>query len=183
MAQWFFYISSTFCFLVCLQYLCIINLLIMKLLGNILWLLFGVLECALGYFAGSLALMITIIGIPFGIQTFKLGILCLWPFGSQVRENPESNGCLSLVMNIFWLIFGGLATCLGHLFFGILLCLTIIGIPFAMEHFKMAKLSLLPFGKTIEVAIWYLFSFKCIKCTIINIMFNRIIAEYNIEVY
>ena len=105
--------------------LLIVNLLIMKLLGNILWLLFGGLECALGYFAGSLALMITIIGIPFGIQTFKLGILCLWPFGSQVRENPESNGCLSLVMNIFWLIFGGLATCLGHLFFGILLCLTI----------------------------------------------------------
>jgi uncharacterized membrane protein YccF (DUF307 family) len=133
--------------------LLIINLLIMKLLGNILWLLFGGLECALGYFAGSLALMITIIGIPFGIQTFKLGILCLWPFGSQVRENPESNGCLSLVMNIFWLIFGGLATCVGHLLFGLLLCVTIVGVPFGMQHFKMAKFALWPFGREISTVL------------------------------
>ena len=100
----------------------------MKFLGNILWLIMGGLVISFYYAFIGIAFWVSIIGIPFGIQTFKLGILCLWPFGSQVRENPESNGCLSLVMNIFWLIFGGLATCLGHLFFGILLCLTILRI-------------------------------------------------------
>ncbi len=125
----------------------------MKLLGNILWLLFGGLECALGYFSGSLALCVTIIGIPFGIQTFKLGLLCLWPFGSTVSESTESSGCISVPMNIIWLIFGGLYTCVAHLFFGILLCLTIIGIPFGKQHFKMALLSLLPFGRNVNVSI------------------------------
>ena len=125
----------------------------MKVLGNILWLVFGGLECALGYFAGSLALMITIIGIPLGIQTFKLGLLCLWPFGSKVSESADSSGCLNVIMNIVWWIFGGIYTCLAHLFFGILLCLTIIGIPFGKQHFKMAKLALLPFGRKIDVSI------------------------------
>lgn len=125
----------------------------MKVLGNIIWLLFGGLECALGYFAGSLAMIVTIIGIPFGIQVFKLGVLCLWPFGSRVSESENSNGCLSIIMNIIWFIFGGLYTCLAHLFFGILLCLTIIGIPFGKQHFKMAKLALVPFGRNVEISI------------------------------
>lgn len=124
----------------------------MKFIGNILWLLFGGLECAIGYFAGALALIVTIIGIPFGIQIFKLGVLCLWPFGSKVSES-NSSGCLSLLMNIIWIIFGGFYACLAHLFFGILLCLTIIGIPFGKQHFKMAKLALVPFGRNVEVAI------------------------------
>ena len=75
----------------------------MKFIGNILWLLFGGLECAIGYFTGALALFVTIIGIPFGIQVFKLGLLCLWPFGSKVSES-NSSGCLSMVMNIIWII-------------------------------------------------------------------------------
>ena len=125
----------------------------MKLIGNIIWLVFGGLECALGYFAGSVALIVTIIGIPFGIQTLKLGLLCLWPFGSQVSEATDNIGCLSVLMNIIWLIFGGLFTCLAHLFFGTLLCLTIIGIPFGMQHFKMAKLALLPFGRNVEISV------------------------------
>ena len=125
----------------------------MKLIGNIIWLVFGGLECALGYFAGSVALIVTIIGIPFGIQTLKLGLLCLWPFGSQVSESVDNVGCLSLPMNIIWLIFGGLFTCLAHLFFGILFCLTVIGIPFGMQHFKMAKLALVPFGRNVEISL------------------------------
>lgn len=125
----------------------------MKIIGNILWLIFGGLECALGYFSGSIALILTIIGIPLGIQTFKLGLLCLWPFGSQVSESADSYGCLNVIMNIIWFIFGGLYTCLAHLFFGILLCITIIGIPFGKQHFKMAKLALFPFGRKIEVSI------------------------------
>ena len=120
----------------------------MKLLGNIIWLIFGGLVTAIEYIIASLCMMITIIGIPFGLQTIKLGILALWPFGSKVIDNGSS-GCLSVVMNILWIIFGGLCICLTHLLFGILLCITIIGIPFGNQHFKMAKLALTPFGKEI----------------------------------
>ncbi len=123
----------------------------MKILGNLLWLIFGGLECAFGYFCGSLALAITIIGIPFALQVFKLGLLCLWPFGSDVREAGFSGGCLSLFMNIIWIIFGGLLACLCHIFFGILLCITIIGIPWGKQHLKMAGLALAPFGKEVNL--------------------------------
>jgi len=121
----------------------------MKLLGNIIWLIFGGLITALEYFISSFVLMITIIGIPFGLQTFKLGILALWPFGKKVTDGGSSGGCLSLLMNIIWLIFGGFCICLTHFFFGLLLCITIVGIPFGKQHFKMAGLALTPFGRTI----------------------------------
>ena len=120
----------------------------MKFLGNIIWLIFGGLVTAIEYIIASLCMMITIVGIPFGLQTIKLGMLALWPFGSKVIDNGSS-GCLSVVMNILWIIFGGLCICLTHLLFGILLCITIIGIPFGNQHFKMAKLALTPFGKDI----------------------------------
>ncbi len=122
----------------------------MKFLGNILWLIFGGLLTAIEYFISSLILMITIIGIPFGLQTFKLGILALWPFGQQVTDSGNSGGCLSVIMNVIWILIGGIWICLTHLFFGVLLCITIIGIPFGMQHFKLAALSLAPFGKTIS---------------------------------
>ena len=116
----------------------------MRIIGNLLWWLFGGLEAAIGYFTGSLALACTIIGIPFAIQTFKIGLLCLWPFGSTVRESNSPTGCIRIPLNLLWLIFGGLWACLMHLFFGILLCITIIGIPWGKQHFKMAGLSLAP---------------------------------------
>ena len=93
-------------------------------------------------------MMITIIGIPFGIQTLKLAGLSLWPFGSKVIDNGSS-GCLSVLMNVLWIFLGGNWISLTHLVFGILLCITIIGIPFGTQHFKMAKLALTPFGKDI----------------------------------
>ena len=114
----------------------------MKFLGNIIWLICGGLLTAVEYLISSLLLMITIIGIPFGLQTLKLGMLALWPFGSRVTDNGNSGGCLCLVMNVIWI-------CLTHLFFGLLLCITIIGIPFGRQHFKMAALALSPFGKNI----------------------------------
>jgi uncharacterized membrane protein YccF (DUF307 family) len=120
----------------------------MKLLGNIIWLIFGGLITSIEYLIASILMMITIIGIPFGLQTLKLARLALWPFGSKVKDNGSS-GCLSVLMNILWIIFGGLCICLTHLFFGILLFITIIGIPFGNQHFKMAKLALTPFGKDI----------------------------------
>ena len=123
----------------------------MKIFGNLLWWLFGGLEAAIGYFSGSLALACTIIGIPVALQTFKIGLLCLWPFGSEVYEKESSGGCLQILLNVLWIIFGGLWACLMHIFFGVLLFVTLIGIPFAKQHFKMAKLSLAPFGKDVKL--------------------------------
>ena len=122
----------------------------MKFLGNIIWLICGGLLTALEYLVSSLLLMITIIGIPFGLQTLKLGMLALWPFGSQVMDNGNSGGCLSVIMNVIWICIGGFWICLTHLFFGLLLCITLIGIPFGRQHFKMAALALTPFGKCIS---------------------------------
>ena len=122
---------------------------IMKIIGNLLWWLFGGLEAAIGYFTGSLVMALTIVGIPVAIQTFKIGLLCLWPFWAEVRDTKTSLGCLYLPLNILWIIFGGLWACIVHLFFGCLLFITIIGIPFAKQHFKMAGLSLAPFGKDV----------------------------------
>lgn len=121
----------------------------MRFLGNLLWLLFGGIITAVEYFVASLLLIITIIGIPFGIQTMKLGLLALWPFGSEVRESSSGGGCLSTVMNIIWILVGGIWISLTHLLFGILLAITIIGLPFAFQHFKLAGLALTPFGKEI----------------------------------
>lgn len=122
----------------------------MRTIGNILWLLFGGIFIALEYFIASIPLFISIIGIPFGIQAIKLGILALWPFGSEVKDRSESLGCLSTIMNIIWLLIGGIWICLSHIVFGIVLGITIIGIPFARQHFKLAGLALTPFGRQIE---------------------------------
>ena len=122
----------------------------MKFLGNIILLIFGGLVTSIEYLISSLLLMVTIIGIPFGLQTMKLALLALWPFGSKVTDNGNSGGCLSILMNILWIILGGFWICLTHLGFGLLLCITIIGIPWGRQHFKMAALALTPFGKNIS---------------------------------
>jgi uncharacterized membrane protein YccF (DUF307 family) len=125
----------------------------MKIIGNIIWLLFGGLEAAFGYFSGSLALACTIIGIPWALQTLKLGLLCLWPFGATVTDSDSPNGCLCLLLNLVWLVFGGLWSCVCHVACGALLCITIIGIPWGLQHFKMAGLALSPFGKDVNLAL------------------------------
>ncbi len=79
----------------------------------------------------------------------KLGILALWPFGSEVRSTPAAGGCLYTLMNVIWILTGGICIALTHLGFGILFAITIIGIPFAQQHFKLAGLALTPFGKEI----------------------------------
>jgi uncharacterized membrane protein YccF (DUF307 family) len=121
----------------------------MRLLGNLIWLLFGGIIIAVEYLVSSCILIITIIGIPFGIQTLKLARLALWPFGSEVRNTGTTPGCLSTIMNILWLLTGGIWICLSHLFFGFIFSITIIGIPFGMQHFKLAGLALTPFGREI----------------------------------
>ncbi len=123
----------------------------MRILGNIIWWLFGGLEAAIGYFTGTLAIALTIIGIPAALQTFKIGLLCLWPFGAEITEKEEQTGCIRIPLNIIWIIFGGFWAWLAHCIFGIFLFVTIIGIPFGKQHFKMARLSLAPFGKDIKI--------------------------------
>ena len=122
----------------------------MKFLGNIIWLVFGGLLIAIEYCISGLLLMITIIGIPFGIQALKLAVLALWPFGSRVTDGGNSGGCLFICMNVIWILVGGIWICLSHLLFGLIFCITVIGIPFGRQHFKMAALALSPFGKTIS---------------------------------
>lgn len=121
----------------------------MKILGNILWLLLGGFAIAMEYFTASLILMLTIVGIPFGIQTIKLGILALWPFGQEIVTASNAPGFLTTIMNILWFIIGGFWIFLTHVFFGILLYITILGIPWGNQHFKLAKLALTPFGRNI----------------------------------
>jgi uncharacterized membrane protein YccF (DUF307 family) len=121
----------------------------MRILGNIIWLLFGGFIIAIEYLIGSLVLIITIVGIPFGVQTLKLAGLAIWPFGRDTRVHSRASGCLYILMNVIWLIFGGLCIALTHVFFGVLLCITIIGIPFGLQHFKLTALALTPFGRDI----------------------------------
>ncbi len=121
----------------------------MKLLGNIIWVVFGGLAIAVEYLIAGVGLIITIIGIPFGLQVFKLGMLALWPFGSRVRKKEPQHGCLNLFMNVLWFFIGGIWIWLSHVFCGILFCITIIGIPFGMMHFRLAGLALSPFGREV----------------------------------
>ena len=121
----------------------------MRFLGNIIWLIFGGLVVFLEYIIAGLGLCLTIVGIPFGIQAFKLGLLALWPFGQRIEYMNYAPGCLSTVMNVLWFIIGGIWIALTHVLFGILLGITIIGIPWAKQHFKMASLALTPFGRRV----------------------------------
>ena len=121
----------------------------MSIIGNLIWLVFGGIFIALEYLVSSVFLIITIIGIPFGLQTLKLATLALWPFGSEIRYKQNAPGCLSTIMNLLWLLFGGIWICLSHICFGVLFSITIIGLPFGMQHFKLAGLALTPFGREI----------------------------------
>ena len=92
----------------------------MKFLGNIIWLVFGGFAIFLEYLVSSLVLAVTIIGIPFALQTLKLAMLALWPFGSKVVQSEVPSGCFTTIFNIIWIIFFGLWIALTHVFFGVL---------------------------------------------------------------
>ncbi len=121
----------------------------MNFIGNLIWLIFGGLAAALGYIFGGFLLCLTIVGIPFGLQCFKIAGLVLWPFGRKVVPTGNGGGCLSVFFNIIWIFCGGLYTALVHLVFAALLFITIIGIPFARQHLKLMEISLMPFGKQV----------------------------------
>ena len=125
----------------------------MRLLGNIIWLLLGGLATGIGWWVAGLLAAITIIGIPFAIAAFRIGTFSFWPFGREIVDRPEGEAgkILILLGNIIWILLGGIWLALAHLFFALLLAITIIGIPFAVQHLKLAHLSLTPYGKMIVV--------------------------------
>jgi uncharacterized membrane protein YccF (DUF307 family) len=118
----------------------------MNLLLNIVWLILGGFIVVVAYLLGALILCLTIIGIPFGVQCFKLAGLAIAPFGREVREKEPPGGCVAVVMNILWIILPGLELALFHLVMALLFAITIIGLPLAAQHLKMTRLALIPFG-------------------------------------
>jgi uncharacterized membrane protein YccF (DUF307 family) len=119
-----------------------------KLLLNLIWLIFGGLVMALGYAVVALVMFILIVTFPFGIASARIALFCLWPFGRTIVRRPDA-GAGSLIGNIIWLLLAGWWLALGHLITGLLMCLTIIGIPLGLANFKLIPVSLTPFGRDI----------------------------------
>jgi uncharacterized membrane protein YccF (DUF307 family) len=120
-----------------------------KTILNILWLLLAGIWLAIGYVLAAVILAITIIGIPFAVQAFKLAGYALWPFGRTLVHSPTRHRGLSAVANVLWFVLAGWWLALEHVIVGVLLCLTIIGIPLGIGSFKMAGAALAPFGREI----------------------------------
>jgi uncharacterized membrane protein YccF (DUF307 family) len=120
----------------------------MRLIGNVLWFVLAGLWLAIGYLFAALVMFILIITIPFALQAVKLAVFALWPFGRTVVKRPDA-GVPSLIGNVLWLLLAGWWLALGHLITGILLCVTIIGIPLGLGNFKLIPISLWPFGREI----------------------------------
>mgnify|MGYP001555669570 CR=1 FL=1 len=117
----------------------------MSLIGNIIWLIFGGFFAGLGYILGAILLMLTIIGIPFGRRSIRLGIATMAPFGKEVVDTNSRGGCLQLIFTIIWIVLFGWEIAIAHLVGGAILAITIIGIPFAKQHFKLIPVALFPF--------------------------------------
>ncbi len=122
----------------------------MSLLGNIIWLVFGGFFAAAGYIIGGLGICLTIIGIPFGIQSIKVGFASLTPFGKELVATPNANDTLHIIFNIIWLVLFGWEIAMIHLSSAAILAITIVGLPFAAQHIKLIPLALLPFGRDLQ---------------------------------
>lgn len=118
----------------------------MSILGNILWFIFGGCISGLGWLVSGLLWCLTIVGIPLGVQCFKFASLAFFPFGKEVIY---STGTGSFLLNVLWIILTGVPMAIEHAVTGLVLCVTIIGIPFGLQHFKIAKLALMPFGSRV----------------------------------
>lgn len=119
----------------------------MRFIGNILWFIFGGIISGCSWIIAGCLWCITIIGIPIGLQGFKFASLAFFPFGKEVIYG---GGAVSLIVNILWLILSGIPMAVGYICLGLILCITIIGIPFGKQMFKLAKLALMPFGAEIK---------------------------------
>ena len=120
-----------------------------RTIGNVLWLALAGIWLAASYAIAGALLCLTIIGVPFGFQAFKLAAFVLWPFGRVVVPSSDRVSLLATVFNLIWLVLFGWAIFAAHLVAGVVLCLTIIGIPFGVQSFKLSVLALWPFGRTI----------------------------------
>jgi uncharacterized membrane protein YccF (DUF307 family) len=120
----------------------------MRLLLNLIWLVFGGLILALAYAVAALVMLILIITIPFGIAAGRMALFCVWPFGRTLVRRPDA-GAASMIGNVIWIILAGWWLALGHLITGVLMCLTIIGIPLGLANFKLIPVSLTPLGRDI----------------------------------
>ena len=120
----------------------------MRVLLNVIWLIFGGLVLAFGYGVVAVVMFILIITIPFGVASIRIALFCLWPFGRTIIKRPDA-GAGSLIGNIIWIVLAGWWLALGHLISGVLMCVTIIGIPLGLANFKLIPVSLTPFGRDI----------------------------------
>lgn len=118
----------------------------MRFLGNLVWLICGGLFEGLAWFVYGCLWCITIVGIPIGVQCFKFAALTIWPFGKDIKIGT---GFGNLILNIIWIIVTGLPMAITNAFWGLVLCCTVVGIPFGLQFFKLAQLSLFPFGSSI----------------------------------
>ncbi len=118
----------------------------MSLLGNLIWLVFGGAIASLSYIIAGCALCLTIVGIPFGIKAIQFGVMVLLPFGKVIDGGRSRTGCLAMAFNIIWLLTVGWSIALTHLLFGIMLAFTLLGLPFAIQHFKLLPVALFPFS-------------------------------------
>ena len=118
----------------------------MTFLGNVIWFLLAGLWQGIGWLLAGLLWSVTIVGIPVGTQCFKMAGLAFFPFGKEVEYG---GGAGSAILNVLWFIFGGVFLALEALLNGVLLCITVIGIPFGVQHFKLARLALFPFGSAV----------------------------------
>ena len=123
----------------------------MYLIANILWILLGGgIILFFEYLIGGLLLCITIVGIPFGVQKLKLAVFVLAPFGMTVKETHAASGCLSVIFNVLWILLGGFWIAVTHIVLALIYAITIIGLPFAKQHIKLASLAIAPFGRTMQ---------------------------------
>jgi uncharacterized membrane protein YccF (DUF307 family) len=125
---------------------------LVRVLLNLIWLIFGGLVLAFGYAVMALIMFILIITIPFGIASARMALFCLWPFGRTVVRRPDA-GAPSLIGNVIWFVLAGWWLALGHLVTGVLMCVTIIGIPLGLANFKLIPVSLTPLGREIVPAM------------------------------
>jgi uncharacterized membrane protein YccF (DUF307 family) len=120
----------------------------MRLILNVIWFVLSGLWLAIGYAFAALLMFILIVTIPFGIASLRIGIFCLWPFGRTIVRRAD-HGVASTIGNVLWFLLCGWWLALGHLIAGVLLCVTIIGIPLGLANFKLIPISLTPLGREI----------------------------------
>ncbi|MFD1146397.1 YccF domain-containing protein [Saccharothrix hoggarensis] len=123
----------------------------MRIILNLIWLVLSGFWLAVGYVVAGVVCCVLIVTIPWGLASFRIANYALWPFGRTVVDRPTA-GAASLIGNVVWIVVAGIWLAIGHVVTGVLLCVTIIGIPLGVANFKMVPVSLMPLGKEIVAA-------------------------------